>query len=307
MTDVKVPIRAASQLTGLSADCIRAWERRYRAIQPNRNRGGRLYSEEEIQRLRLLKRAVDSGHSIGQIAGLSDIELEDLPVARGREDREADPVALEHAHPMLENLVEMVRRYDGVSLDRAFGQLSTLLTPRDFVYQVAMPLMRKAGQDWERRRMDVSQEHLLSSALRNMLGAIIRLNARHHPPANLVFSTPPHELHELGILCAAMLALSGGLGVIFLGANLPAGDLVKVTRKTKARAVVLGMLAPVGKERDKAKFLEEVARGCSPPADILVGGLISPSVSHKLQSLGGAFIADMPQFEDHIRKYGAVY
>ena len=58
---------------------IRAWERRYKAIVPQRTgTNRRLCSDEEIHRLQLLRRATAAGHGIGQIAGLSDKDLEKI-------------------------------------------------------------------------------------------------------------------------------------------------------------------------------------------------------------------------------------
>ena len=75
---VQYPIRAAASLTGLSIDTLRAWERRYQAVTPNRGKRGRAYGEGHIRRLILLRDAVVRGHAIGQVAGLEDGELEKL-------------------------------------------------------------------------------------------------------------------------------------------------------------------------------------------------------------------------------------
>src|SRR5579863_3482709 len=72
------PISAVSKLTGIPLDTLRAWERRYRAVIPKRAGRGRVYSEEQIQKLLLLRRAVEQGHSIGQLAALGDRQLREL-------------------------------------------------------------------------------------------------------------------------------------------------------------------------------------------------------------------------------------
>src|SRR5579872_4391542 len=72
------PISAAAKLTGIPLDTLRAWERRYRTVIPKRVARGRLYSEEQIQKLLLLRRAVEQGHSIGQVAALGSRQLREL-------------------------------------------------------------------------------------------------------------------------------------------------------------------------------------------------------------------------------------
>jgi DNA-binding transcriptional MerR regulator len=65
-------IGAVSRLTGIPPDTLRVWERRYELVSPLRSEGGgRLYSQEDVTRLSVIKRLVDSGHAIGTIAELS--------------------------------------------------------------------------------------------------------------------------------------------------------------------------------------------------------------------------------------------
>ena len=79
----RFPIRAVSRLTGIGIDTLRAWERRYRAVTPVRDDRGRMYTDADVARLRLLSGAVEQGHSIGRLAGLSNDELRDLCGAAG--------------------------------------------------------------------------------------------------------------------------------------------------------------------------------------------------------------------------------
>ena len=68
MSPRRYPIRAVARLTGLPLDTLRAWERRYEAVVPERGPRGRQYTEAQVERLRLLKEAVDQGHAIGTVA-----------------------------------------------------------------------------------------------------------------------------------------------------------------------------------------------------------------------------------------------
>lgn len=72
MNDSQFRIGAVSRLTGIPSDTLRVWERRYEVVQPHRTEGGnRLYSQEDIDRLTLIKRLVDNGHAIGTVANLT--------------------------------------------------------------------------------------------------------------------------------------------------------------------------------------------------------------------------------------------
>ena len=72
-------IRYVSQRSGLSPHVIRAWEKRYQAVVPQRSpKNRRLYSEDDVKRLQLLKKITDVGHTISQVANLSTDDLSDL-------------------------------------------------------------------------------------------------------------------------------------------------------------------------------------------------------------------------------------
>src|SRR5262245_19589889 len=77
-TTAQYPIRAAARLTRLSIDTLRAWEKRYSVVQPRRQDGMRMYSQADIERLSLLRQALEQGHSIGHASGLSNSELSAL-------------------------------------------------------------------------------------------------------------------------------------------------------------------------------------------------------------------------------------
>ena len=75
--DSSYRIGAVSRLTGIPADTIRMWERRYAVVEPRRGEGRyRLYTRQDIARLALVKRLVDAGNAIGTVAGLSSEQLE---------------------------------------------------------------------------------------------------------------------------------------------------------------------------------------------------------------------------------------
>src|SRR3954463_7705609 len=77
-TAAQYPIRAVAKLTGLGIDTLRAWERRHSAVTPVRDDRGPMYTDADIARLRLLRGAVEQGHSIGRLAALSDAALRHL-------------------------------------------------------------------------------------------------------------------------------------------------------------------------------------------------------------------------------------
>jgi methylmalonyl-CoA mutase cobalamin-binding subunit len=241
---VQYPIRAAANLTGISIDTLRAWERRYQAVTPIRSERGRVYGEAEIRRLILLRDLVARGHAIGQVAGLEDSALKKLlvvPVAAAKppeSPREEPPVG-----EALLPVVAAIESFDYATANFHLGRLATLLPVERLVSEVVFPLMKLVGERWQHGTLSIAQEHMASSILRNLLGGLVRLNMSSRLSPRILFATPSDELHEFGILASAMMAVAEGFDVLYLGANLPALEIVAAAERTSPRAVVIGIKA----------------------------------------------------------------
>ena len=85
--DTPPPLRraGAARLARMPAATLRIWERRYGVVAPPKTPSGqRLYSDDDVQRIRLLKTLVNQGHAIGSIASLSREELDALSLTNTR-------------------------------------------------------------------------------------------------------------------------------------------------------------------------------------------------------------------------------
>jgi methanogenic corrinoid protein MtbC1 len=295
----KYPIRVVARLTGIPIDTLRAWERRYGAVEPGRDDRGRLYAEPDVQKLKLLRRLVERGHAIGRIANMGEVELSQLLEA-GLEpaDRDGKADAID-----LRAMLEAIDRYDLGAADRALGKLAAVLSARELVHQVVLPLMREVGEAWHRGQFTVGQEHIATAAARNLLGSLIRVQSPRDGRAGLVFATPPGERHELGIMAAAMLAAVAGLGVVYLGADLPLEDVVEAARRTGARAVILGMTV----SRDgiaPEEIARAVAQALPRGVEVYAGGQATDGRSEAFRSAGVVTLRDFDALEGAYRGMG---
>lgn len=263
---LRYPIRAASKLTGIPVDTLRAWERRYRVVEPSRDERGRLYSEADVERLRLLRRAVEAGHAIGQVASLAIEELQALV-----SEPAAAPVASLGVD--LTGLQDALDRLDGAAFRRELSRLAAALPVRALCRDVALPFLHLVGEAWHEGKLDVAREHLASAEIRSLLGALARLHAIPRGAPALVFATPAGEQHEIGTLAAAIVAADSGLGAIYLGPNLPPADVVSAAERSGAAAVVLGWTGARGDGADEAaEAIVEIARALPRHVELWVGG-----------------------------------
>jgi DNA-binding transcriptional MerR regulator len=231
--ELTYPLGAAARLTGLSPDLIRAWERRYGVVQPVRTPGGtRRYRAADIERLRLLKAAVDAGHRIGQVARLDSAELEQ------RAARSQTP-----SSGRLEEILRALERLDGAEAHRLLSlQLSALGAAR-FAREFAVPLVREIGERWAGDRLPIAAEHLATGVLRSMFGSALQPTASCLLGPRIVFATPSGERHELGLQMAALTALSAGANPIYLGAELPSEELLNSVERAGAAALALSLVS----------------------------------------------------------------
>lgn len=301
----RYPIRAVSRLTGIQIDTLRAWERRYAAVRPVRDGRGRMYTDADVERLRLLRAALQRGHSIGRLALLTDEALRSLSAtteARGDVSHASGASAGTLSAIDTTAVDVALRTFDTVGLDQEIARLAGVLRPLDLLRQVLMPLLVQVGDDWHAGRASIAQEHLMSGAVRGTLGAFLRLYARPRPPARLMFATLSGDRHEIGILGAAMLAACSGLGVANLGSDVPARDIVESATRADVRVVVLG-LTPSPLSGYVERGLRTVLRRLDPNVELWVGGAGAESCRSTIAPRGMVF-HDYPSYQQELVRIG---
>ncbi len=290
------PIRAVAKITGLSLDTLRAWERRYKAVVPERSDRGRQYGAAHIERLLLLNQLVQKGHAIGGIASLADEDLKNLLVPPlGQASAEPEP-AVELLGPILAAIESFDARRAGDELSR----LAAVLSPRDLVYRVVVPLMHEVGTRWHDGQLAIAQEHLVSQLLRNLLGGMVQLFRSANPKMKMVLATPAGEAHEFGILASAMLASMAGIEAISLGTDLPAREIGEAAQRLSATVVLLAIRVV---NKTTAKELRTIASAIPESSQLWVGG--AGIVELDLSKLGRktVLLKDLPAFENECRSW----
>lgn len=247
-SEITYPLGAAVRLTGLSPALLRAWERRYGAVRPLRSPGGsRRYRASDVERLRLMKAAVDAGYRIGEVAGLDSAEIQrraDRPGAR--------------AAGAIEATLEALEALDAAEAERLVSLQLAALGPVRFAREFAAPCLEELGRAWAERRICVASEHLGSGLLRSLLGSALRSSTVSALAPPIVFATPDGERHELGLLIAALTALGAGGNPLYLGAELPLEEMLGAVEKVAAAALAIALVAlPAAEARQAVRSLRE--------------------------------------------------
>lgn len=272
------PIRVVSKRTGLTPAVLRAWEKRYSVVEPFRTDGGqRLYSDDDVLRLSLLHRAVEEGRSISQVAHLPTDELQVLVREDEAERRTLDAperLAGDTAAKVLEKAQAAVDLMDPTQLERALTRAAMTFSVPTVIDDIVVPLLTRIGTAWESGRMGPAHEHLGTVTIRRFLEWMLgNVDVGDGAPV-LVAGTPAGERHELGALLSALSGAAEGWRGLYLGPDLPAGEIVSAALRLEAEVVALSCVDP----RLKETYAEEVlkVRGRL-PADVhlVVGGALT--------------------------------
>ena len=257
----------------------------------------------EVRRLQLLRAAVDGGHAIGQVAGLSDAELQELvrtPPASANNGPTEPGVPSDK--PNLQPLLDAIAAFDSDTIDRELSKLALLLSPADLVHQVVLPLMRLAGENWQNGTFTVAQEHMFSACMRNLLGGLVRLHRTGNSTGRILLTTPVDELHEFGILAAAMLAVAQDFQVTYLGPNLPVHEILAAAEKCASDVVAVGIM----KTNATPAVRGEMARLASElpvPTELWAGGTGAADVLAGVVRTGAFILDDLTDFERHLGRW----
>ncbi len=228
-------IRVTSRLTGIELDTLRMWERRYGFPKPERSEGGsRVYSEADVESLRLISRALELGHRPGEVVGRPRQDLiklvgatsQDLPTMAG-------PIAT------VDSLVTAIGR-DDIALVRAeLRKAALVLGPKRFVMDLAQPVVLRVGELWVLGKLEVRHEHMLSECLSSQLRVLMSAYEEREGAPRVLLTTLSNERHGLGLEMVEVYLAVNQITPRLLGIDTPAEQIVKAARSHAVDAVGL--------------------------------------------------------------------
>jgi len=299
------PIRYAARRTNLTPLFIRAWEKRYKAVVPQRSPNNRrLYSEDEVQRLHLLKIVTDAGLNISQVARLKLTELEHLarqenilgPRSRDKQPKTALPVAIDDYYTQC---LAAVRNLDADGLERAFDQAAVDLTRIALVRDLIMSLFEEIGNLWRKGSLKIVNEHMATAVTRNLLVNMLRATGTADSAPRILIATTVGQWHDIGALMVALTTADSGWQPVYYGPNLPSEEIAAGARQSGARAVALSithLLDQPSLADELRKLRRYIGRGLA----IFIGGRAVGDDLHILNEVDARYIKTLDQFSDEL-------
>lgn len=298
------PVRITAYKSGVNPHVLRAWERRYGVVTPARSEGGqRLYSDSDIERLRILHRLTEQGHGIGQLARLPLEELErlDREEEASFETPRSETVSSEEASKFRSGAFKAAQSLDAVELQAVLERAAVSLGVPVFLDQVAAPSIREIGHGWREGTLTIGQEHLATTVFRRVLGWILETFDVSPPAARLLVATPAGQLHELGALLVAASAAIEGWDVVYVGADLPASEILRSARQAGAAAVALSIVRPT-EDPALVEDLKTIRRGLGDDVPFFLGGAAVAQQPERFMAIGASLIDSLSEFRSELKR-----
>jgi len=258
-------IKEFAAIVGVPEATLRAWERRYDLLRPERSSGGfRLYSRADERRIRSMQAHMARGIAAAQAATLAASEPAIEVVAR------AEPGAL------IDALIAAVDAFEATRFDRlldaafAHGHLTG-------VRDVVLPVLVEIGQRWERAEMTIGHEHFASHLIERRLLTLAQGWETGNGPLALL-ACPSGERHTLGLVCFGLVLADHGWRIAYLGADTPIHQIVDVSLSLGPDVVVICSLD----ERHLIDNAEEITDLGQRHHTIIAGGGATSGLAERL-------------------------
>ncbi|HEX6129358.1 MAG TPA: MerR family transcriptional regulator [Candidatus Limnocylindria bacterium] len=239
-------IKQASARSGVGIPLLRAWERRYGVVSPLRTPAGyRVYDEEAIDRLRAMRRLVESGWSPREAAPrVRAADAETVRALAVGPDAVSGGGVPTTDRSLVGRIADAAARLDQPELEAALDEAFSAARFEAASQRVVLPAMVEVGRAWSRGELGVGAEHAASAAVLRRLGAAFQAAASNGTGPTVLVGLPPGSQHELAALAFATIARRTGMDVIYLGSNVPLDSWLTVVEETDAAAAVLGAVMP---------------------------------------------------------------
>ncbi len=231
--------------TGIKADTLRAWERRYGLPMPKRTSGGhRLFTRREIEMVKWLHARQGEGLRISRAVELwrsfeaaGKDPLEELAY-RSHGDAPALPAG-DGVGELRSAWVDACTSFDEGRAEQILDQAFAHNPPEAVCLDLLAAALAEMGEGWFAAEVTVQQEHFASELATRRVESLIRASPPPTRPGSVLVLCPPGEDHTFSPLLLTFLLRRSRREAVFLGANVPVERIDDVIRATDPKLVIL--------------------------------------------------------------------
>ena len=233
-------INVISTACGVMPHTIRTWEKRYQVFTPERSEGGhRLYSEVDLAKAKLIVALIEQGHTISSLARHSLQDLRSLLVVNKGEDSESGKM---FTSVETKRLLQHLANFNIDLVASGMQHLRLSIGVKEFIFKIVLPVMHEIEKLALKEIYSVTQEHIISTIVRDQLNQINLANEGANPD-RIALATPEGNLHELPILIAKIICHVNRFSTNYLGASHPAECLSEAVNALKCKTIVMGVIS----------------------------------------------------------------
>ena len=239
-------LKAVLNETGLKADVLRAWERRYGLPTPERTAGGhRLYSEYDVETIKWLHARQAEGLSISRAT-----ELWHELIEAGRDPLTeygstgtmmvSDPSQEDtRLSSFREEWLNANMAFDSMKADEVLNQAFALYPVEIVCKEILQRGLSTMGEYWYQDKATVQQEHFATAQAIRRLDSLITATPNPTIEKTVLVGCPPGEWHSFPVLLLTLFLRRRGLDAVYLGANIPIEQLVETMDSIKPDMIVM--------------------------------------------------------------------
>ena len=264
-------INVISTACGVMPHTIRTWEKRYQVFTPERSEGGqRLYNESDFAKAKLIVALIEQGHTISSLARHSLQDLRSLLVVKNGEDSESDKML---TSVETKKLLQHLANFNIDLVASGMQHLRLSMGVKEFIFKIVLPVMQEIEKLALKGLYSVTQEHIISTIVRDQLGQINLANEGPNPD-RFALATPEGNLHELPILIAEIICNANLVSTNYLGASHPAECLSEAVNALKCKTIVMGVISSAqwNYENNIVSYLESMDKYLKNKVKVLLGG-----------------------------------
>lgn len=223
------------RFSGVSVHSIRAWEKRYQTLSPNRSEGNtRYYDGNQLRRLLNIASLLNSGYKISELSTYTDKQLHELLLS---EIEWVNPN--ENDEFLINQFVAAGMDFNELHFEKIYSRAIVKYGIEDTYIHLIYPALNRIGLLWSADRIAPAQEHFISSLIKQKLySAIDILDATKADKHHWLLFLPENEFHECGLLMANLIARKAGIYCTYLGSNVPFDTLSETVARIKPNALL---------------------------------------------------------------------
>jgi hypothetical protein len=216
-------ISQMQQLSGIKAHTIRAWEQRYKALNPTRSEGNtRYYNNLQLRRLLNIASLLEADYKVSELCLMTDQMLCKLL------EQQIKGVAVNEGtnEYFVSQLIAAASSFDEVYFEKIFSNCVLRLGMKQTYTKVIYPMLNRIGLMWTTGAISPVYEHFSTNIIKQKLFSTIDSLPPAKSTQSWLLFLPENEFHEIGLLFAYYLIRQTGRKAIYLGSNVPFETLI---------------------------------------------------------------------------------